>query len=208
MSTTPMGPPYYGPPAPPTPPKKKHTGLIVALSVLGAFVLLCGGIGIAVVSSLSHTGSSNDAGSAGKPGVRDTHTTTSAHVGTPARDGSFEFVVKKVHCGVSRIGSTDLGKTAQGQYCVVTMTVRNIKSDPQTFDSSNQYAYDRAGHRLGADTEGDLYLENGNSAFLNDINPGNTATGDIAFDIPKTAGIARFELHDSPFSAGVTVTNP
>ncbi|HEY3503108.1 MAG TPA: DUF4352 domain-containing protein [Actinocatenispora sp.] len=62
-----------------------------------------------------------------------------------ARDGSFEFVVKKVRCG--------------------------------------------------------------DSAFLTDINPGNTVTGDIAFDLPKTASIARFELHDSAFSSGVSVAN-
>jgi hypothetical protein len=40
-------------------------------------------------------------------------------IGTKVRDGKFEFTVRKVECGKSRIGSTDFGTTAQGQFCFV-----------------------------------------------------------------------------------------
>lgn len=128
-----------------------------------------------------------------------------AKVGDPVRDGNFEFVVQKMQCGVSRIGSADFGADAQGQYCLVTMSVKNVKSDSQTFDSSNQLAFDTNGRKFDSDPDGDLYTDGGESAFLNDINPGNRVTGTVVFDVPRTAKITKLELHDSMFSGGVTV---
>lgn len=40
-------------------------------------------------------------------------------IGSPVRDGKFEFTVGKVDCGKSRIGSVDFGVRAQGQFCLV-----------------------------------------------------------------------------------------
>ncbi len=41
--------------------------------------------------------------------------------------------------------------------------------------------------------------------FLNEINPGNTVKGMLVFDMPKDAKPTSIELHDSPFSGGVTL---
>jgi hypothetical protein len=41
--------------------------------------------------------------------------------------------------------------------------------------------------------------------FLNEINPGNTVHGKIAFDMPNGVNAMKAELHDSMFSGGVTV---
>src|SRR6266536_106932 len=45
----------------------------------------------------------------------------------------------------------------------------------------------------------------GGGAFLTDINPGNTVRALILFDLPKGDKAVKAELHDSPFSGGVTV---
>jgi hypothetical protein len=44
-----------------------------------------------------------------------------------------------------------------------------------------------------------------NSRWLQDINPGNTVHGTIAFDMPRGGKAARIELHDSMFSESVIV---
>jgi hypothetical protein len=50
-------------------------------------------------------------------------------------------------------------------------------------------------------------VANGNGvAVWNVINPGNTIRAKVVFDIPRTASIARVELHDSGLSGGVQVT--
>jgi hypothetical protein len=225
VSQPPTGPPYrppmpgrpwpggYGPP----PPKKPNTTLIVLLSVLGAFVVMCGGCGVLVIAAGSSGGdapriaASDDAApheTAGPGGTpRASRPPEVSGVGKPVRDGEFEFTVSRVRCGVKLIGSTDHGSRPQGQFCLVTMTVKNIGNGPQTLSDSDQkafvgdaeYATDSS---AGWDTN---YGNDNDSVWLNEINPGNKVTGTMVWDIPVGAKLTKLELHDSGFSDGVEV---
>jgi hypothetical protein len=129
-----------------------------------------------------------------------------AGIGTAVRDGKFEFTVSKVDCGKTRLGDTNFGKDAQGQFCTVNVKVENIGKEAQTLDASSQYLYGSGGQRYDADTEAALYLGvNQTRTFLEAINPGNSVNGILVFDIPKNAEPTKIELHDSPFSGGVMV---
>ncbi|SBT40653.1 DUF4352 domain-containing protein [Micromonospora auratinigra] len=128
-----------------------------------------------------------------------------AKIGQPARDGKFEFTVKSAKCGVAKLGSSVVGTKAQGQFCLVTINVKNIGKESQMFDGSSQKAYAANGTEYSADGEAALYANQNTETFLNDINPGNQVTGVVVFDIPKNVKLAKLELHDSPFSGGVTV---
>jgi hypothetical protein len=125
-------------------------------------------------------------------------------IGNPVRDGKFEFTVRKVDCGKSRIGSVDFGVKAQGQFCFVYMKVENIGNEAQTLDGSAQYMFGSTGQRYDADTEAAIYLDD-SKTFLEDINPGNAVDGIVVFDIPEGAKPTKLELHDSAFSGGVEV---
>jgi Domain of unknown function (DUF4352) len=125
-------------------------------------------------------------------------------IGTPVRDGKFEFTVRKVECGKSRVGDVDFGVKAQGQFCFIYMKVENIGKEAQTLDSSAQYMYGSNGERYDTDAEASIRLDDSNT-FLEDINPGNAVEGIVVFDIPKGAKPTKLELHDSPFSGGVEV---
>jgi hypothetical protein len=84
--------------------------------------------------------------------------------------------------------------------------VTNIGREAQTLDASSQYLYGSGGQRFDADTEAALYLGvNQTRTFLEDINPGNSVNGILVYDIPKNEQPSKLELHDSPFSGGVTV---
>ncbi|HEY0487658.1 MAG TPA: DUF4352 domain-containing protein [Mycobacteriales bacterium] len=198
------GPEYGAPPV-----KKKRTGLIVLLSIIGAFVVLCGGCGI-----LAAVGGSNASKELDKAIATANPTTggsakgdkeTVGRIGKPVRDGNFEFTVKNVKCGAARVGSQYLGKKAQGQFCVVTLAVKNIKNDPQMLSDSDQKAFVGTAS-YEADSEAGVYTNgNENSVFLNNVNPGNSVTGKVVFDIPKGKKLTAIELHDSGFSGGVRV---
>ena len=127
-----------------------------------------------------------------------------ATIGTPVRDGKFEFTVNGVECGVPQIGTADFGVTAQGQFCLVDVTVKNIGDEPQTFMGDYQALYNAAEQKYSADTEAAIYLDEANSMF-EEINPGNQLAGKVVFDIPADAAPATIELHDSAFSGGVKV---
>lgn len=126
-------------------------------------------------------------------------------IGQAARDGKFEFVVQKVDCGKTEVGEQFLNKTAQGQFCLVSLSVKNVGDKQQLFDGSSQKAIGASGATYGHDGTAELYANKQNQTFLNQINPGNQVTGLLVFDIPKDATIKTLELHDSPFSGGVKV---
>jgi hypothetical protein len=112
--------------------------------------------------------------------------------------------VTKVEHGKPQVGDQYLGRQARGQFVLVSVTVKNIGSEGKLFDGSSQYAYGD-GVRYTHDGTAEIYANKQSATFLNTINPGNTVSGVLVFDIPAGKKITKVELHDSPFSGGVTV---
>jgi hypothetical protein len=163
---------------------------LIAL-VAGAVVALgCG-------SGASQTASSSADG--GKAAAK------TAKVGEAARDGKFEFTVQQVKCGVPQVGTEPLGKKAQGQFCLVTLQVKNIGKEAQAFSDSSQKASGADKTQYSTDSAAGLYANQDAATLFNQINPGNQVTGVLVYDIPAAATLAKLELHDSPFSSGVAV---
>jgi hypothetical protein len=129
-----------------------------------------------------------------------------AGIGDAVRDGRLEFVVSKVSCGKSRIGTTDFWKDAEGQYCTVNVKVANIGKEAQMLDARSQYLYGTGGQRFDPFTEAVLYPGLGKTrTLLERINPGSSVNGVLVYDIPKNEKPTKIEFHDSLSSRGVTV---
>lgn len=126
-----------------------------------------------------------------------------SQLGQGRRDGKFNFTVTSVKCGRTRIGSAAFGVEAQGKFCLVAMKVKNIDKEPQTLFGDNQKLFVGEAE-YSANTEAAIYLDDSKSIF-EEINPGNTLTGIVVFDVPKNAKPTKLELHDSLFSGGVDV---
>lgn len=130
-------------------------------------------------------------------------------IGEAARDGKFEFTVKSVECGKTEVVSPDsdaLRKSAQGQFCVMALSVKNIGDKQQGFFSMNQKLLDVANKQYATDDVATTYnspMSQQNSWAQ--INPGNSIDATIVFDIPKDAIATTAELHDSAYSGGVKV---
>lgn len=137
-----------------------------------------------------------------------TDKTQLAKIGQPARDGKFEFIVKNIECGRVNIGSDFLTKSAQGQYCLLTVNVKNIGNERQSLFSTNQKLLDSSNREFSADDQATLYAspQGSTASWYNDINPGNSVEGAIVFDIPKDIKPVAAELHDSAFSNGVKIS--
>jgi hypothetical protein len=209
-------PPTYRPSPPqqpPLPPRKSWPRRHKILTALGAaFGLLIAVIVISVAASGTSTPSGAPAATA--PATAATSPSTSptsappqaAGIGTPVRDGKFQFTVTSV-TSANSVGDSVVGQTAQGEYAVVHITVTNIGNAAQTMDDSAQYVYDAQGWKFSADSTADIY-GNGtaNSVFLTQINPGNSVHGLIYFDLPAKDKAVTAQLHDSVFSGGVTVS--
>ncbi|OBA51928.1 hypothetical protein A5780_28350 [Nocardia sp. 852002-20019_SCH5090214] len=127
-------------------------------------------------------------------------------INTPVRDGKFEFVVTDVQTGVKEVGDNPyLRRTAQGAYTIVTMTVLNTSKVPYGFSPGNQDLYDTQDRKFNNDTAAAINLQADTSMYAN-INPGNTITAKVVFDLPADSQPVRIVLHDSMFSGGATVS--
>ncbi len=130
-----------------------------------------------------------------------------ANAGTAIRDGKFEFTVKSVKCGSTSVGTNQyMTKKAQGQYCLMNVTVKNIGDEPQSLMASDQFLFNSKGSKFSSDTMATMYASpDGAGTWYSEINPGNKVSGTIVFDLPKTEKPVTAELHDSVFSQGVKV---
>jgi hypothetical protein len=173
--------------------------------LIGAVALFAIGVGCS---------SGGDDDDAAAPAAADPAATTAAKakpkkaaagIGDPVRDGKFEFTVAKMDCSKKKVGDQYLSTTAQGKFCLVTLTVKNVGDEAQLFDSSSQKALDASSTAYDADGGAAMYVNKNAETFLNNINPGNQVKGVIPFDVPKSVTITTLELHDSPFSGGVKV---
>jgi hypothetical protein len=135
-------------------------------------------------------------------------TTQASQVDSTVKDGDFAFVVHDMTCGASAAAAVNpdgMGEAvpAGAQECLVTMSVTDDKGNAQTFFADNQYAYDAAGHKFSADSNGAIFMNGSNDDTQ--VNPGITISAIVPFQIPQGDQIVRLELHDSAFSGGVAV---
>lgn len=125
-------------------------------------------------------------------------------LGAAVRDGRFEFVATELDCGETVLDDEFLDRSAQGEYCMVDVRVRNVGTEPQTLDAGSQRLYAVGGNEFRAEGGINLFLDGG-LASRTPINPGNEVQGVLVFDVPPGTQPDRLELHDSPFSEGVEV---
>ena len=174
------------------------------LIIIGVLVVL-GIIGAVALSDTETT--SDNASDSTETNDSSSSEPTTAKLGEAARDGKFEFVVKSVDCGKISVGTNEfLTAKAQGQFCLLNITVKNIGDEPQSLFSDNQYLFNDAGQKYSADGTATIYASpDETDVWLSEINPGNSIEGVIVFDIPKDQTPTSAELHDSALSNGIKV---
>ena len=193
--------------APPAKRKALDTKVIVGLAA--AAVIVAAVLGIGAFVTLRPGGSevavdrADTAETSVPPGetavAADEHVPT---VGQEVRDGNFAFVI----AGVERVDFVadpefpELRKAAAGEYIIVRMRVTNVGTEPQTFFASFNTLSDGA-TTYESDDEAWIYLGN----TLADLNPGDSIDTAVVFDVPDGTRPQSVELHDGPYSDGVTV---
>ena len=191
-----------------TRPRKKGASLLWALAAVGTLIGLFL-VGAAAQNFGRDAGSAAATTAAGPPkgnGQPNKKVAKPPGIGDAVRDGKFEFVVSRADCAKSSVGSKYLNRKAQGKYCVVHLSVKNIADQPQLFLGSAQKAFDAAGTEFTDDKLAGLYANDETQTFLQKIDPGGKVVGKIVFDVPKATALTTVELHDSFFSGGARVT--
>jgi Domain of unknown function (DUF4352) len=133
-------------------------------------------------------------------------TPKAAPAGSAVRDGKFEFQVLDITRAKTvsdPTGNPYLTTTAQGEFIVITLAVRNLGDEPRSYFGSNQKFIDASGREFAPSSSADMWMNTADP--MGDINPGNSIQVKVAFDVPPgtpTEG-AVLEMHDSTLSGGV-----
>lgn len=186
--------------------KEGGKGLAIAGIIIGSLFTL-GIIGMGGGNKgTTNQSTSNKASTSSAPKANN-KTNEIAKIGQPVRDGKFEFTVTSFSCGTTSVGDNPyLTKQAQGQFCILNLNIKNIGDKAQSLFSGNQKLLN-GNTQFSADDTATFYNQpsGSSSTWFNDINPGNSVSGSIVFDVPKDVTPTQAELHDSAFSGGVKV---
>jgi hypothetical protein len=206
-------------PMQPAPPKQSNA-VKITLIVVGGVIALCLVCGVlaTVNGALSLNTASTSANRTTAPSIFDQPTDQTAEqpsatqaptaedagMNQPVRDAGLEFTVTGIECGIARVGSSAFGEDAQGQFCKILVTIKNIGNEAELWTDSNAYAYIAAGQKFET-SSASFYLEDLGNGFLENINPGNSVHGVLLYDIPQDQALVSVELHADFLSRGVTV---
>lgn len=168
--------------------------LTVVLLVLGA---------LAITLIALNPGDSTEPGSTVPPSSTPTPTPSGPN-SRVYTDGSLQFQVQSLHCGVQKIGLLITHKP-DGQYCLVKINVRDVGTSDRTLVANQQYMFDRNGgqHEAYSALTSRLYFPL--ESLWNKISPGGQVNGTLIFDIPANTSPTRLELHDGLLGHGVQI---
>jgi hypothetical protein len=111
--------------------------------------------------------------------------TVPVKLGAKVTDDGYQFTATRLHCGARRVGDQYMGEKAQGQFCMVSLRVKNVSKEPINYSSENQALIDTKGRTYSPDDEAWIYVDD--SDIFGEINPGNTLKTVVPFDVPKKA---------------------
>jgi hypothetical protein len=181
---------YYEPPSPP----KRSLGPIIGAIAAVVVLIICASLVLAAIWTSNHPKKSSASASGSPsasvdatPSIESTGPTSGRSVvGQPVRQKGLEITVLRApDCGAKALGSGTLAsKTQKGQYCLIDVRFRNVGSEAVKPDQYNTSLIDAQGGSTPIDFNSDQANPGGKNALFDNIYPGKTATGIVAFDIP------------------------
>ncbi|AXE39692.1 DUF4352 domain-containing protein [Acidipropionibacterium virtanenii] len=200
-------PPGYPQGPYPRPPKKPKKSVWKRWWMICIYIIL----GLSVIANLGGGGS--DAASSGSSAATDskgkqatTKETNAAEkkagIGTPVTSDELTMTVTAFKCGVS-VADPIEDLSPQGQFCKMSVTIKNDGSDQATVDDSQIKVKDAKGNEYS--TSSDTVFVDG-SIFLKQINPGNKLTGVAYYDVPVGTTPVTAEFRGSILSSAAEVS--
>jgi hypothetical protein len=181
----------------------------VAATLLIIVIVFLGGI---MITAIASGGQPTETDS--KQTAQQTQTTATptqqAQIGQTVSDAGFNFLVNSIKCGETRISTGGLVyyySDAQGQYCRLNITVTNTGNTTNSIGVGSQYVFNAQGQRYEYASDATAAAAGAyvGSPLNDDINPGNSITGDIVYDVPAGVTPTTAELHGDYGSLGVRV---
>lgn len=158
--------------------------VLAALVVIGVLANMGGSDNSKETASKSTTTSeTTTTDSSSKASSEETEATYS--VGQTFTVGDVEYTVNSVSTSQT-VGDEFINKTAQGTYLLLNITVKNNGDDALSV-SNDYFTLYKGKTKYTSDSTASLYASDNTGFFLEEVNPGNALTSNVAFDIPQDA---------------------
>ncbi|QYF88553.1 DUF4352 domain-containing protein [Arthrobacter sp. PAMC25284] len=172
-------------------------GIFIALIVLGAVAYLGTANKKDGTSAPSETQATEASASSGSPAVP---------LGTPAASERFEYTITDFTCGIPTIGRGEiLRENAKGHFCRVSVSVKNISKKEERLDFDDMTLI-MGDIEYSTDSWVNIKAIEGDdtTGFLDYINPGLSASGNIFFDVPKDVTPTTASVDESAWDKRLT----
>lgn len=127
---------------------------------------------------------------------------TTSGFNVPVTDNGLRFVVRGIDCASRELGGGIVTRHASGKYCQARISVTNIGTTSTSLRNDAQVLYDSGGARHTADYLARFQLS---EDLWDSLDPGDTKSGTLVFDVPRDVGPRLLELHADEDSRGVQV---
>ncbi|WP_106321369.1 DUF4352 domain-containing protein [Actinoplanes italicus] len=122
--------------------------------------------------------------------------------------GIFDFDVTALRCGTTSVGPEGLEQKAAGQFCLLDLRVTNNSGEPEVFVSGEQRVQDTNGVAYAVAEEAAVFLNDQSPSLLGELDPGETVTGVLPFDVPSDVHLSEAVLTGGMSTPGVRVKLP
>ncbi|MGH9165872.1 MAG: DUF4352 domain-containing protein, partial [Acidimicrobiales bacterium] len=117
-------------------------------------------------------------------------TTTAAplSIGEEGTNQGVGFRVSAFTCGAKTVGTAPLLRTAAGQFCSLTLKVRNPGPTPVGFNPASQFLRDSAGNSYATDARATIAAAPPSArdfGITQQLNPGISVDAVLIFDVPE-----------------------
>lgn len=128
-----------------------------------------------------------------------------ASLGEPVAVGDWEITVSSVGERTAQVGDEFLSTDAQGEFLPVEVSLTNNGSSAESFFASDFVVIDAEGREFSYSSDASMYSGEAGLSILDEVNPGNTLSGYLYFDVAETADIQKVHIDDGWFSDPIEV---
>ena len=119
--------------------------------------------------------------------------------------GAFEVGVTGSECGHTAVGPDDLRQVAKGEFCLVSVVVKNNGGQPALLDGGAQQAIDVVGQVYPVSDQAAVFLNDQQPSLLDEVGAGATVRGVLPFDVPAGTKLSALMVHEAMDGAATRV---
>jgi Domain of unknown function (DUF4352) len=139
-----------------------------------------------------------------------TPTPTLTPTPTPTENLFLGFDIEDYETGVTSLDQGTLHEEAMGAFTLVLLSVENSNDEPIIFDVNNVRGIDSSARTLAPDVEAAAIanMRNQGGLFLKAVQPGETITGLVVFDVPAGETLLAIVVPDGASPDGTEIPIP